>query len=631
MTQKQSLPFGLFPSSLSPISMARGLTFAEVALSPNGELVWLENRSDQGVLVVQPLSGQGRRDLNNQFSVRARVGYGGGDFTVTESDVFFVAADSGRIFRQPLRSGTAKPVTPAFGQAAHPAPSPDGRWLAYIHSYEGKDVIALVPADGSRWPQTLIQGDDFYMQPCWHPDGNRFAWIAWNHPNMPWDGTRLYMAELEQSKGYWGCKSVEVITGDEETSIFQPQFSPDGRYLAYVSEAGGWWQLYLYDLERKTHTQLTFTDAEHGQPAWVQGMRTYQFSPDSRSIFVIRNSQAHDSLIQIDLENQKEHPIQLDEAYTALSQIHLCPQNPQTQIALIASSARIPPRVITVNPQGETRVWGRAYPEDVPFENYSSAQSVSWKGMDGETVHGLYYPPHHPDFTGSGAPPLIVHIHGGPTSQVKNGFNPRAQYFATRGYAFLEVNYRGSTGYGRDYRNKLRYSWGIYDVEDAVSGAKQLAEQGKADPSKLVIMGGSAGGFTVLKALEDYPGVFKAGVCLYGVSNHFTLAQDTHKFEARYLDSMLGALPEAAQVYRERSPINYVERIHDALAIFQGEVDNVVPRSQSDTVVASLQQRGVPHIYHVYPGEGHGFRKSETIEHFYKTVEAFLREKVIFS
>ncbi len=627
---KSSLPHGLFPSPITPKLMAGGLTLSEVGLSDKGYLVWLEYRSDFGVLVVQPLSGEGRRDLNNEISVRARLGYGGGDFSVHGEDVFFVAAESGRIYRQSLISGKAFPLTPAFGNAAHPAISPDGRSLIYVHTYEGKDVIALLPSDGSQWPQILISGDDFYMQPVWHPSGQKLAWIAWNHPNMPWDGTRLSLADLDWKGGNWQVQSPQIIAGGVDVSIFQPNFSPDGKTLAYISDQNGWWQIYLYDLTAHTYRQLTFSEAEDGVPAWVQGLRTYQFSADSQTIYFIRNQNGWDSLWQVDLASGKETPIELDQPYTSLSQIRMLTIDGKELIALIASAAQIPPRIITVTPQGTTTTWGRAYPEDIPSENYSAAQSLTWSGMDGETVHGLYYPPHHPEIEGHGKPPLIVHIHGGPTSQVKNGFNPRAQYFATRGYAFLEVNYRGSTGYGRVYRNKLRQSWGIYDVQDAVSGAKHLIENGLVDGSKCVIMGGSAGGFTVLKALEDYPHFFKAGVCLYGVSNHFTLAQETHKFEAHYLDSLLGPLPEAAQVYRQRSPIYFVDKIEDAIALYQGEEDQVVPRSQSDNVVNSLRQRGIPFIYHVYPGEGHGFRKRETIAHFYQSVEEFLRERVLY-
>jgi len=273
----------------------------------------------------------------------------------------------------------------------------------------------------------------------------------------------------------------------------------------------------------------------------------------------------------------------------------------------------------------------RATSEELPEETYSQPECVAWQGMDGEQAFGLYYPPHNPRFEGKGKPPLMVFIHGGPTSQAQDEFSLRNQFFTSRGYAVLEVNYRGSTGYGREYRNKLRGNWGIYDVQDAVSGAQHLVDNDKADGNRLVIIGGSAGGYTVLQALVDYPGFFKAGICLYGISNQFTAAVETHKFEVHYSDLLLGFLPEAAKVYRQRSPLFFAEKIKDPIALFQGEDDQVVRRNQSDEMVAVLQKQGVPYIYHVYPGEGHGFRKSETIIHYYETVEKFLREFVIFA
>ncbi|MBK7330277.1 MAG: prolyl oligopeptidase family serine peptidase [Dehalococcoidia bacterium] len=243
----------------------------------------------------------------------------------------------------------------------------------------------------------------------------------------------------------------------------------------------------------------------------------------------------------------------------------------------------------------------RSDTETVPASALSAPEPVSWKSFDGEQAHGLYYPPASEGFEGIGAPPLIVIIHGGPTSQVVAGWAAQAQYFATRGYAVLFPNYRGSTGYGRDYMLKLRESWGIYDVQDAKFGADALADRGMADPSRLVIMGGSAGGYTVLQSLVEVPGFYKVGICMLGVANMFTLPADTHKFEARYLDSMLGPLPEAAAVYRERSPIFHAGKIVDPIAVFQGEIDRVVPREQSDSIVSSLKARGVPHEYHLYP------------------------------
>jgi dipeptidyl aminopeptidase/acylaminoacyl peptidase len=226
-------------------------------------------------------------------------------------------------------------------------------------------------------------------------------------------------------------------------------------------------------------------------------------------------------------------------------------------------------------------------------------------------------------------PPLLVLIHGGPTGQRGASFDGQAQFFTSRGWAVLQVNYRGSTGYGRAYRDQLKGNWGIYDVQDAVSGAKNLVNEGLVDDNKMVIMGGSAGGFTVLKTLEDYPGIFKAGVNLFGVANQFSLVEDTHKFEERYSDSLLGSLPEAAEIYRERSPVYFADKIKDPIIIFQGEDDKVVPKNQSDEIVAALIRNGVPHEYHLYPGEGHGFRKTESIEKFYTSLEKFLKSHVI--
>jgi dipeptidyl aminopeptidase/acylaminoacyl peptidase len=633
----KNIQYGLWKSPILPVSLARGIDFADVAFDDDGSLIWLENRSDRGVIVVQTLDGQAYREMNNEYSIRARVGYGGGDFSTGNGNIYFIESQSGRIYRQPTHQGPAEVVTPAYGSAASPRLSPDGKWLLYIHSYEGEDCLALVDSAGNQWPQKLVSGDDFYMQPTWHPDNQQIAWISWNYPNMPWDSSELHLVRLVDwgrgnGSGSVACEDMMIIAGGEQISIMQPEFSPDGRYLAYLGDESGWWQLYLYDLSTTEHRQLTYVDADHGGPAWVQGIRSYAFSGNGEGIYCIRNQQGFDSLWKIDLRSEAEYKIPLDASYTWLAQIRVIkPAHDGDAIALLASGGDTPPRVITTDNSGEVHVWRRATSEEIDPEDYSLPQAISWKGMDGEDVYGLYYPPKNGFYVGLGKPPLIVYVHGGPTSQVRAAFNLRAQFFTTRGYAVLEVNYRGSTGYGRIYREKLAGNWGIYDVQDSISGARYMVETGQVDGNKLVIMGGSAGGFTVLKALEDYPGVFRAGICLYGVTNQFTLASDTHKFEAHYSDKLLGVLPESAEIYRQRSPIFYTDRITDPLAIFQGADDKVVPRNQSDELVASLQQRGIPHIYHVYPGEGHGFRKSETIEHFYEEVERFLHQYVIYS
>lgn len=630
MSDKILRPYGTWESPLTPLSIGRGVRFSDLAWSQDGALVWHEGRSDHGVLVVQPPDGQAQRDLNSDYDVRARVGYGGGDFSLSGGYAFFIDAASSRVLRQPLRSGAAEPLTPAFGQAACPCLSPDGRWLVYVHSEAGRDCLALVDAQGSLWPQKLAEGHDFYMQPVWHPDSKRLAWISWNHPNMPWDGTWLYLGSLERRHpGLPVIDRARLIAGGDAVSIFQPEFSPDGRWLAYAGDQNGWWHLYLYDLESGEQCALTRGEAEHAVPAWIQGRRTYCFAPDGKNLVYLRNEKGFASLWRLELSSGKSQRIPLDKEYTWLEQPAISPDG--TQVALLASGGRTPARLIVTSLDGKARVVRRSAAEDIPADAYSAPQAVAWQASQAGRVHGLFYPPQNLLYEGEGPPPLVVLVHGGPTSQRTAAFDPQVQFFTSRGYAVLQANYRGSTGYGRAYREQLYGNWGLYDVEDCVNGVQYLTARGLVDGKRAVIMGGSSGGFTVLQALVDHPGFFKAGIGLYAVSNQFSLVQATHKFEAHYSDRLLGALPQAADLYRQRSPIFFADRIQDPVALFQGDKDVVVPRAQSDEMVASLERRGVPHIYHVYEGEGHGFRKSETIQHFYEQVERFLLQYVVYA
>ena len=632
--QKRSMQYGLWPSPVTPQSLAEGLRLSDVAWDSDGEtLVWLEGRSDRGVLVCLPAGEEAPRDLTTTLSVRARVGYGGGDFGVSGGWVYFSEA-GGRLYRQSLGGGAAEPLTPAFGYAASPVVSPDRRWVVFVHAYEDEDCLAIVDTEGGTWPKKLALGADFYMQPCWHPQGNRIAWVEWNHPQMPWDGTLLKTANVSTgSDGVPRLEDVRTLAGGETTAVFQPAFSPDGRHLAYVSNATGWSNLYLYDLHDDHHRMLTADGADVGQPAWQQGGRTHGFAHDGNALYYVRNEAGFRRLWRHDLQTHTAGEIQGGlETYTYLEQPAVSPT--RNALACIASSSTVPARIITLplteSPQ-TARVRKRSASESVPEQEFSRPRSVSWPTAGGTTVHGLFYPPSSAHYEGIGLPPAIIYIHGGPTSQAVTSFHPATQFFTTRGYAVLQVNYRGSTGYGRDYTNALNGTWGVYDVEDAVSGAGYLAEQGWVDGGKLVIMGGSAGGYTVLQALVNRAGFFKAGISMYGVSELFALVATTHKFEARYLDRLIGPLPEAAGLYRERSPLFAADAIRDPVAVFQGEIDQVVPKAQSDAIVSSLASRGVPHVYHVYAGEGHGWRRTDTITHFYGAVEEFLRQHVLFT
>jgi dipeptidyl aminopeptidase/acylaminoacyl peptidase len=608
--------------------MAGEVSFGDVAWDDTGTLIWLEKRSDRNALVVQEPGLNTPRDLNVEFSARSGIGYGGGAFSVTGGYVFLVDAESGRVFRQPLSATLPQPITPVFGAAAAPTLSPDGRWLLYVHSDAGADSLAIVDARGVGWPGQLVTGDDFYMQPCWHPAGDRVAWIAWNHPQMPWDGAILHVADLKTYPGALPLVADTTLTiGNGHTAVFQPQFSSEGRSLAYVSDEEGFWQLYLMELSSGEVQRLTDDDQEYGLPAWLQGMRTYDFSRDGKIIYAVRHKNGFASLVRITLQTRVVEEISLDPAYTWLEQPAVSPDG--EQVALIASGSQVPPRVITVRPGGQVQVLARSAAEDLPVEVYPVPEHLSWETSAGSLAHGLYYLPNHPRFTGDGPPPLIISVHGGPTSQAAANFEPRYAFLTSRGYAVLAVNFRGSTGYGRAYRQALQGNWGVYDVEDAVSGARRLLADGRVDADRLAIEGGSAGGFTVLLALIRYPGFFKGGICRYPLVNMLAMGDSSFKFEAHYLDTLIGPLPKTAPLYKERSPLFHADKIEDPLLLFHGENDPVVPKEQSEALVSILRKRGIPHEFHIFAGEGHGFRKLENIVAYYEAVDLFLKANVV--
>ena len=621
-------PFGLWPSPLAPGDLAAATRFRDLAWDSDGRtLVWLEGRGPQGILVCQP-HGEAPRDLNTTLSVRAQVGYGGGDFAVAHGHAYFVDY-SGRLYRQALASGPAHPITPEFGSAASPTPSPDGRHLVYVHSDEGRDSLAVVDTEGHHWPQRLVTGADFYMQPAWHPKGDRLAWIEWDHPQMPWDGTRLMLAQLARSRDGLPClRDKTTLAGDIDTVVAQPHFSPNGRHLVYASDQRGHSNLWLRDLASGETRCLSEDAHDVAGPAWIQGLRAFSFSADSRTLYFIRGENSQRRAHSLNLQTGTITPILALAGYSHIEQIAAAPRG--KGLACIAASSATPARIVSCT-ASKSEIRARSSGESLASADLSAPDPVSWAAPDSTTVHGLYYPPASSRFSGRGRPPLIVMIHGGPTTQIETGFEAKNQYFATRGWAVLDIDYRGSTGHGRKYMKALRGNWGILDVEDAVGGAQHLSDTGLADPKRIVIMGGSAGGYTVLRALTVQPGFFRAGVCLYGISNLFTLAADTHKFEAYYLDSLLGPLPEASDLYRERSPIYSADQLRDPIAIFQGSDDKVVPPSQAQEIVASLRRRNIPHEYHLYEGEGHGWRTPETIQSFYTSCEAFLRQHVLFA
>lgn len=618
---KQKLAYGLWKSKISPEVLSAAIQLSDPQWDSDGKtLVWRELRSGMGVVVAQPL-GEAPFDVSGEINVQGGVGYGGGDFCVRRGLVIFAGRD-GRLYRCLLSADFPSAITPEFGGVASPVLSLENEWVAFVQSYEGHDVIGLVDSGGKNWPIKLVEGADFYMQPVWHPSGAALAWVEWDHPNMPWDGTRLMYAALEGNPPK--IRAAQQLAGGKDIPILQPAFSPDGHFLSYIQNDSEWDQLVLRDLE-DGDLKILVEGESLLRPAWVQGTVVHAWSPDGLQIFFIRTRKGISQLCTVNIRTGEVKEVEID-AYTYLGQPSMSVEG---RLVLLASGPTISPRVISK--QDERLVLHqRSTSEAIQDEDLPVPYEISWTSEDGETVYGIFYPPTSSRYFAEGLPPAIVSIHGGPTSNVSIGYNLEAAFFTNRGYAYLEVNYRGSTGYGRKYREALRGNWGKLDVIDAAGSARALIEQGLADPDRLAIKGGSAGGYTVLNALIHHPHLFKAGLCSYGVTNLFTLTMDTHKFEERYTDSLVGSLPEAADLYRQWSPVFHADRIKDAVAIFQGEEDKVVPPSQSEAIVNALKANGVPHEYHLYPGEGHGFRKAETRRAYYEAIERFLLQYMVF-
>ncbi len=600
--------------------------FLEVQWADGGEaLVWLERIDGKGQLWVRR-EGGGARPLNDKHSVSGEVGYGGGAFDARGRDVVYCAG--GRLYRVDLDCGLPTPLTPEFGGVASPVISADGRWVAFVHRYEGEDRVAAVDMEGQRWPVVVGQGADFYMQPAWSSDGDELYWVCWDHPDMPWNETRIEKAVFGAGGDpSHGVDAVEVVVGGDgdKAARQQPRVSPDGKSLAYLSDKSGHWQLYVRELEGGQEQCWSKEGDEYAGPAWIQGLRFFEWSEDSASVMAIARRRGEGRVERLTAD---EAPTVVDglDAYGVMEQISV---HPDGRTAVLAQGSTTPPRVVVLE-EKESQVVAYSSSERLQSSDLSTAKAVSWT-VDGQDVHGLYYAPTKALFGDGSAPPALVMVHGGPTSQREAGWEARNQYFATRGWAVLDVNYRGSTGYGREYMEALFGQWGVVDVADVVGGAKFLEDQGLADGSRVAIMGGSAGGYTVLQSLATHPGVFRAGVCLYGISNLFELSAGTHKFEAHYNDTLIGELPAAADKFRERSPLFSADQISDPVAVYHGAKDKVVPIDQAEAIVGSLKARGVPHEFHVYDEEGHGWRREETVIHFHESVLEFLRRQVVYA
>ena len=587
----------------------------------DGAVWWLEGRAAEGgrvVLVRLDPGGEPDDAVPAGFNVRTSVHeYGGGAYCVHEGIVFASSFDDQRLYRIDS-AGEPVPITPAVDDRRHRYAdgriTPDGSlWIGvrerHAESDRAADVVnelVAIPADGSGEPRVIAAGRDFYSNPRISVDGSRFTFLAWDLPWMPWDGCELQVADLAPDGEVTAVEHVAGADGSE--SIWQPEWSTSGD-LVFASDRSGWWN--LERIRDGKRTVLHAAAAEFGYPAWVFGMRSFAFLEHGH-LFCAYDSGGftHFAVLDPDGGDLEELDIGLDSMRGA----HMSVEGQKAVV--IAGSATTPAGVVLVDVGSGSAVTLRASTEASARSDYVSLpRSIDFPTESGLTAHALFYPPTNSEYEAPEGelPPLIVESHGGPTDCANALFSLRIQYWTSRGFAFVDVNYGGSTGYGREYRERLNGQWGVVDLQDCVNAARYLADQGEVDPDRLLITGGSAGGYTTICALT-FTDAFAAGATYFGIADLEQFAGgETHKFELEYEHTLVGPYPERADLYRARSPIHFTDRITTPMLVLQGADDRVVPPRQAELIVAALRERGIPHAYVLYEGEGHGFRKSENI------------------
>lgn len=607
-------PYGSWPSPIT----AELITGTQVGLSSpwlDGDVVfWAESRPLEGgrTTLLRRAPDCATEELTPApFNLRTRVHeYGGRSFTAHEGIVVGVELKDQRIYR--LEPGTAPvPLTPESGGALRYADLvldlPHRRVLAVREEHgatgEPQNTLVAVPLDGPpQAGQVLARGHDFFAYPRPSPDGTRLAWLTWDHPDMPWDATTLWVAEVDGSGRVGEPSAVEP--GYSE-SLVQPEWAPDGR-LFVMSNRSDFWSLYL--VEGRSLTPVALLGAELAGPLWQLGARWYDIV-DPTSVLAIATELGRSRLVRIDLDTGADTTIELPFAEFA----GVSCANGMAVVQALAEDG--PGCIIQLDParSGFTTL-ARAGASDIAPALIARPEHITFSNGDGRQAFALFYPPTNSAFTAPAGdlPPLVVRSHGGPTGRASPALNLQIQFWTSRGFAVVDVDYAGSVGYGRAYRQLLDGKWGLIDVEDCLAAARHLVATGRADPDRLAIRGGSAGGYTTLCALTFHD-LFHAGASWYGIGDLEALMRDTHKFESRYLDRLIGPWPKAAPVYRNRSPLYHTERLSCPVIFLQGEDDKVVPPNQAESMVAALRRKGLPVAYLSFAGEGHGFRRAESI------------------
>ena len=631
MSKRRIAPYGSWESPItSDLIVAGTVALGQPSIDGN-DIYWIEMRpSEGGRSVIVKRDSQGRiADVTPAgFNARTRVHeYGGGDFVVRDGELYFSNFSDQQLYVQRNGGPPQRLTSIPNMRYADTIIDDQRRRLICIredHTVAGPEavnsLVSINLADDRGAGEVLVSGNDFYSTPRLSLDGARLAWLTWNHPNMPWDRTELWVANVKDD-GSLG--QPEKVAGGNQESIFQPQWSPHDE-LYFVSDRNGWWNLYRLNEAGATEPVVEM-EAEFGMPQWVFGMSTYAFESAERIVCsYVQKGIWH--IATIDIQTRKLECV--ESSYTDISYVRAAPGH----AVMRAGSPTEPLSLVRLDvKRREFEVLRRSNNIDIGIGYLSQPETIEFPTEDGLTAYGFFYRPTNANYRApvNERPPLLVLSHGGPTAASTTSKSLTIQYWTSRGIGVLDVNYGGSTGFGRAYRDRLKGKWGIVDVDDCVNGARYLVARGDADPDRLMISGGSAGGYTTLCALT-FRHAFKAGASHYGVSDAEALAKDTHKFESRYLDGLFGPYPEAREIYYSRSPINFTERLSCPVIFFQGLEDKVVPPNQAERMVAALQAKGIPVAYIAFAGEHHGFRQAQNIKraldgefYFYSRVFGF--------
>jgi len=629
VSEKKTTHYGSWASPITPDLLLKGTVHMrnQMLRWDGDDLYWSELRPyEAGRIVVCRRAADGTiADVTPRgFNARSRVHeYGGGHYAVKDGTVFFTNFKDQRLYRQE-HGGAPRAITPeADIRHADMLIDTERNLLFAVRedhttgTPEPVNTIVALDADGKRDPITIASGNDFYSSPKLSPDGKRLAWQTWNHPNMPWDESEIWVGELDRDGN---VLSSRKIAGGRNESVLQPEWSPSGE-LYFVSDRNDWWN--LYRARGEGDEPVCRRAAEFGAPQWAFGQRFYAFRGDKpEEIVCIYSDTGGARLGRIDIDTGQLHHIEL--FYTTLGNVQVS----GNKAAMYAGSSTLADRVLVIDLETLAQeVVKVANPAHIESGYFSIPKPIEFPTERGLTAHAFYYSPRNQDHEAPAGekPPLVVHCHGGPTGSAGPTYPFEYQYWTSRGFALVDVNYGGSSGYGRAYRQRLNGNWGVVDVDDCINAARHLVEQGLVDGDRVSITGGSAGGFTVLLSLtrRDF---YNAGASHYGIGDLELFVKETHKFESRYCEALVGPYPERADVYRERSAIHFADNMKCPVILFQGAEDKIVPPDQAETFVEACRQKHLPYAYVLFEGEQHGFRQDKNIRRAFEGELSFLAQ-----